>query len=114
MARGYKGAFGRKVNAPYVWLPLCALFVLLLVDWRRPFRLAHLDLLVLVAGFGASHYFFNRGEIGLSVPLAYPALLYLLARTLWLGFRGGAGLRPSLPTVWIAVIAVALLGFRVG
>ena len=49
---------------------------------------------MIVAGFGLSHYFFNRGEIGLSVPLAYPALLYLLARTLWLGFRGGEGLRP--------------------
>ena len=51
--------------------------------------------MVVVAGFGVSHYFFNRGEIGLSVPLAYPALLYLLARSLWLGFRGGDGLRPE-------------------
>ena len=94
---GYDGAFGRKLNAPYVWLPLCAIFLIGLFDWRRPFRVAHLDLLVLVAGFGVSHFFFNRGEIGLSVPLAYPALLYLLARTLWLAFRGGPGLRPSLP-----------------
>jgi hypothetical protein len=114
MARGYEGAFGRKVNAPYVWLPLCAIFVLLLVDWRRPLRLAHLDLLVLVAGFGISHYFFNRGDIGLSVPLAYPALGYLLARTLWLAFRGGDGLRPSVPAAWLAVVLVALVGFRVG
>jgi hypothetical protein len=114
MARGYEGAFGRKINAPYVWLPLCALFVLLLIDWRRPFRLAHLDLLVLVAGFGVSHYFFNRGEIGLSVPLAYPALLYLLTRTLWLAFRGGDGLRPSVPAKWLAVVLVALIGFRIG
>ena len=30
---------------------------------RRPFRLLHLDLLVLLA-FGVSHFFFNRGEIG--------------------------------------------------
>ena len=106
MARGYPGAFGRKVNAPYVWLPLCAIFVLGLLDWRRPFRLAHLDLLVLVAGFGVSHYFFNRGNIGVSVPLAYPPLLYLLGRALWLGFRRrrGIGLRPSLP---ITVLAVA-------
>ena len=36
MARGYEGAFGRKLNAPYVWLPLCAIFVLGLFDWRRP------------------------------------------------------------------------------
>jgi hypothetical protein len=114
MARGYPGAFGRKLNAPYVWLPLCAIFVLGLLDWRRPIRLAHLDLLVIVAGFGISHFFFNRGEIGLSVPLAYPALLYLLARTLWLAFRGGEGLRPSLPVTWLAIAAVALIGFRVG
>ena len=115
MARGYEGAFGRKLNAPYVWLTLCAIFLIGLFDWRRPLRPAHLDLLVLVAGFGLSHFFFNRGEIGLSVPLAYPALLYLLARTLWLGFRGGAsGLRPSLPVTWLAIATVALIGFRIG
>ena len=28
MARGYSGAFGHKLNAPYVFLPLCALFLL--------------------------------------------------------------------------------------
>ena len=33
MARGYEGAFGRKLNAPYVWIPLCLLF---LVAVRRP------------------------------------------------------------------------------
>ena len=114
MARGYDGAFGRKLNAPYVWLPLCLIFILGLFDFRRPFRLAHLDLLVLVAGFGVSHFFFNQGDIGVSVPLAYPALIYLLARTLWLAFRGGDGLRPSLPVTWLAVAAVALIGFRVG
>ncbi len=114
MARGYEGAFGRKLNAPYVWLPLCAIFVLGLLDWRRLRRLAHLDLVVIVAGFGISHYFFNRGEIGLSVPLAYPALVYLLARMLWIGFRGGQGLRPSAPAIWLAVAAVFLTGFKVG
>ena len=72
MARGYEGAFGRKLNAPYIWLPLCAIFVLGLLDWRRLRRLAHLDLVVIVAGFGISHYFFNRGEIGLSVPARLP------------------------------------------
>ena len=86
MARGYAGAFGRKLNAPYVWIPLCVLFLAPFLDFRRPFRLLHLDLLVLLA-FGASHYFFNRGEIGVSVPLAYPVLLYLLARVLFAAFR---------------------------
>jgi hypothetical protein len=114
MARGYAGAFGRKLNAPYVWLPLCVIFVLGLLDWRRPFRLPHLDLLVIVAGFGLSHYFFNRGEIGISVPLAYPPLLYLLARALWLGVKGGEGLRPTAPVASLAVITLFLIGLRVG
>jgi peptidase YpeB-like protein len=115
MARGYPGAFGRKVNAPYIWLPLCAIFVLGLLDWRRPFRFAHLDLLVIVAGFGLSHYFFNKGNIGLSVPLAYPPLAYLLGRALWLGFRRaqGSGLRPSVPIKVLAAITVVLIGVRI-
>ena len=71
MARGYSGAFGHKLNAPYVFLPLCAIFLLGLVDWRRLWRVANLDLLVLL-GFGVSHFFFNRAEIGVSVPLAVP------------------------------------------
>ena len=115
MARGYPGAFGRMINAPYIWLPLCAIFVLGLLDWRRPFRLAHLDLLVVVAGFGLSHYFFNRGNIGVSVPLAYPPLIYLLGRALWLGFRrrAGIGLRPSLPIKLLAVATVLLVAGRI-
>ncbi len=55
MARGYPGAFGHKLDAPYVFVPLCALFLLGLVDWRRLWRIANLDLLVLV-GFGASFF----------------------------------------------------------
>jgi hypothetical protein len=114
MARGDPGAFGRKINAPYVWLLLCLIFIAGLFDWRRPFRLANLDLLVIVAGFGISHFFFNRGDIGLSVPLAYPALLYLLGRALWLGFRGGRGWRPSVPVTWLLIAVLFLVGFRAG
>jgi hypothetical protein len=114
MARGYPGAFGHRLNAPYVFLPLCALFLLGLLDWRRPCRVANLDLLVLL-GFGVSNFFFNRAEIGVSVPLVYPVLLYLLGRGLWIGFRGrGEGLRPAWPTAWLLVAALFLLGFRVG
>lgn len=114
MARGYSGAFGHKLNAPYVFLPLCLLFLLGLVDWRRLWRVANLDLLVLL-GFGVSHYFFNRAEIGVSVPLVYPALLYLLGRSLWIGLRGrGSGLRPVWPVAWMLIAALFLMGFRVG
>jgi hypothetical protein len=116
MARGYSGAFGHKLNAPYVFLPLCAFFLLGLVDWRRLRRIANLDMLVLL-GFGVSHYFFNRAEIGVSVPLVYPVLLYLLGRSLWIGLRGrgeDAGLRPVWPTMWLVAAALFLMGFRVG
>jgi glycosyl transferase family 87 len=114
MARGYPGAFGRKLNAPYVWIPLCAIFLLGLVDWRRPLRTVNLDLVVLL-GFGASHFFFNEANIGLSVPLAYPVLVYLLARMLWVGFRGvGEGLRPRFPILWLAIATLFLAGFRTG
>jgi glycosyl transferase family 87 len=116
MARGYPGAFGRKLNAPYVWIPLCLLFLLPFVDPRRPFRLIHLDLLVLVAGFGLSHYFFNRGEISASVPLAYLPLIYLMARALWEGFRPRTSqgrLVPIVPIVWLAVATLFLVGFRI-
>jgi hypothetical protein len=114
MARGYSGAFGHKLNAPYVFLPLCLVFLLGLVDWRRIWRVANLDLLVLL-GFGVSHYFFNRAEVGVSVPLVYPVLLYLLGRSLWIGVRGvGEGLRPVWPVAWMVVAALFLMGFRVG
>ena len=114
MARGYEGQFGHKLNAPYVFLPLCVLFLIGLVDWRRPRQIAHVDLLVLL-GFGVSHFFFNRGEIGLSVPLVYAPLLYLTGRLLWIGFRGRAEpLRPVWPAAWLLVAALFLVGFRGG
>jgi hypothetical protein len=116
MARGYPGAFGRKLNAPYVWIPLCVLFLAPFVDFRRPFRLLHLDLLVLLA-FGVSHVFFNRGEIGVSVPLAYPVLVYLLARVLLAAFRprrAAGALVPHAPLTLLVVGLVFLTAFRIG
>jgi hypothetical protein len=114
MARGYSGAFGHKLNAPYVFLPLCAIFLIGLVDWRRRWRVANLDLLVLL-GFGVSHFFFNRAEIGVSVPIVYPLLLYLFGRALWIGIRGrGEGIRPVWPATWLLIAALFLVGFRVG
>jgi Glycosyltransferase family 87 len=114
MARGYEGAFGHKLNAPYVFLPFCVLFLLGLIDWRRPWRVATLDLVVLL-GFGVSHYFFNRAEIGVSVPLVYPVLMYLFGRALWIGLRGkGEGIRPVWRASWLLVAALFLMGLRIG
>jgi hypothetical protein len=116
MARGYPGAFGRQVNAWYLWIPLCILFVAPFVwrRWRRP-PLFALDLLVLL-GFSVSLVFFNQGEIGLSVPLVYPFLIYLLVRMLLLA--GGHGL-PSgplraPPSAWLGIGTVFLMAFRIG
>jgi hypothetical protein len=114
MARGYSGAFGHKLNAPYVFGPLCAIFLLGLIDWRRLRRVANLDLLFLL-GFGVSNFFFNRAEIGVSVPLQYLPLAYLFGRALWIGLRGrGEGIRPAWPAAWLLVAALFLMGFRIG
>jgi hypothetical protein len=118
MARGYPGAFGRRVNAWYVWVPLCVVFAtpfLPLRPRRRP-TLLHLDLLVLL-GFSVSLAFFNHARIGLSVPLVYPCLLFLLARLLALGFGRGRPrepLRLLVPASWLAIAVVFLVGFRIG
>ncbi|MDQ6806991.1 MAG: hypothetical protein M3065_18990, partial [Actinomycetota bacterium] len=116
MARGYAGAFGERVNALYVWLPLCVLFVLPFIPWRRRPTLLHLDLLALL-GFSVSIAFFNHANLGLSVPLVYPFLLYLLARMLLLAFGRGRPREPlalHVPTHWLAVGIVFLVGFRIG
>ena len=87
MARGLPGAFGRHVNALYVWLPLCLLFVAPFFDWRRPVRMRNLDLLVLTS-LSISLAFFNHADIQQSVLLSYPPLVYLMVRLLWLVRRG--------------------------
>ena len=142
MARGYPGAFGRHVNALYVWLPLCALFFVPFFNFRRPFSLLHLDLLALLS-FSVSLAFFNHADVYASVPLAYPPLLYLLARMLWIALRrpaserapaalagepfaasrspgaarrarrGPPRLRLLVPAPWLALGVVFLLGFRI-
>jgi hypothetical protein len=116
MARGYPGAFGRKINALYLWLPLCALFLLPFVPWRRRPTLWHLDLLVLL-GFSVSLAFFNNADLGMSVPLVYPFMLYLLVRMLLLAAGRGRPrepLRVVIPTAWLAIALIFLVGFRVG
>jgi hypothetical protein len=120
MARGYAGAFGRISNALYIWLPLCALFVAPFLPWRGLLRrgswsLLHLDLLMLL-GFSISLAFFNHAEIGLSVPLVYPFLLYLLVRLLLLASGRGRPRRAlalAVPVPWLLVALVALVGFRI-
>ena len=120
MARGYAGAFGRVSNALYVWLPLCALFLAPFIPWRRPLQrsswsLLHLDLVMLL-GLSVSLAVFNKADIGLSVPLAYPFLVYLLGRLLALAGGHGRPRRPlalAFPARWLLVATLVLVGFRV-
>src|SRR5512133_1804478 len=116
MARGYPGAFGRKVNSPYVWIALTLLFIAPFVDPRRLLRMRHLDLAVLMA-FGISVAFFNDANIDASVPIAYPLMLYLLGRMLWIGLRRSRRrdpLRLLVPASWLVVGLLFLVGFRIG
>lgn len=116
LARGYEDAVAGNANEWYVWIPLCLMFVAPFFDPRRPFRLLHLDLLVLVS-FSISQFFFNRGDIVLSVPLVYPVLAYLFVRMLMAGFRPRrreGPLIPLLPMRWLVVAAIVLAIFRVG
>jgi hypothetical protein len=122
MARGYAGAFGRKVNSPWVWIPLTLIFLAGLLDWRRPLRLLNLDLVVLAA-FGISVAYFNDANVDTSVPVLFPMMAYVLGRMLWVGFRTrpegddaarGRPLRMLLPAPWMAVVVIFLVGFRIG
>jgi hypothetical protein len=116
MARGGAGAFGgRTINTPWVWLAFCAAFVVGLADLRRLRSLRNLDLLALLS-FTISLRLFNEGEIFWSVPLAYPPLVYLLVRCVWIARRDRPppAARPLWPVWLLAAAAVFLAGFRVG
>jgi hypothetical protein len=114
MARGYDGAFGRKINNPWIWGSLSVVFFLGLANLRRPLSIRNLDLLVLLS-FGISLYFFNQGAVFTAMPLAYPPLLYLLGRMAWIGWKGQGSTSRALWPVWVLLAAtVFLAGFRFG
>jgi len=114
MARGSPGAFGGKtINRPLVWYGFVGLFLLGLIDWRRPLTLRTLDLVALTS-FSASLWFFNRGDVFTAMPLAYPSLGYLIARLVWVGANGRAPRGKAVWPIWLlAAAAVFLAGFRV-
>jgi hypothetical protein len=125
MARGYPGSFGHNLNHPWVWIPFCLLFLAPFVPLPWPFprrlrqsgprwSLIQLDMVMLL-GFSVSVAFFNHADLGLSVPLAYPFLLYLLIRMLMLAFGRGrpkTRLRLGITPYVMIVLLAAMIGFR--
>src|SRR6478735_9433091 len=105
----------------FPWLPLGLLFVAPFFDPRRPFRLLHLDLLVL-ASIGGLFLVADSRDAGTgwytAVPLlAAPGLAYLGARMLFEGVRPRRSrepLVPYVPVTWLIVAVVILAGARVG
>lgn len=91
------------VQSLWIWGPLCVAFVAPFVDLRRPGRVLHLDLLVLLA-FGG-YPLIGSG----SAVLAYLALAYVLVRLLWVAARPGASGEPLIPHLPMWVLAVGLL-----
>src|SRR4029077_7140746 len=80
--------------------------------WRS---LRNLDLLMLLS-FTVSLWYFQQGRIFSSVSWVYPGLLYLLARTIWIGIRDRPPptSRPLWPVWVLAAATVFLGGFKVG
>jgi hypothetical protein len=115
MLRGVKGAFGgEKINSPWIWGAFCAVFLLGLGNFRRPLSLRNLDLVMLLSPT-ASLWYFNHGNVFTAVPLFYPALLWVIARGVWIGVTGrGSGSRVLWPTWLLIALTVFVAGFRVG
>jgi len=108
MARGISGAYGKQANFPWVWGPLALAFVLAFVRTDKLFSLRNLDVAMLL-GFLVSHSFFRQGIVLEAVVLWYPPLIYLLGRTLLMGFGVGERVEKTsnLPT-WLLLLLAGL------
>jgi hypothetical protein len=100
------------------WLvvtPFCLLFLLPFFDPRRLRRLVHLDALAVLA-FLVSYELLSHGTLEPAVWLAYPPLLYLLARLSRIGFAGlkrSGRLAPLLSLRTLVIGLPVLLGARI-
>lgn len=110
MARGERGAYGKQANFWYVWGPMALVFALAFLRNDKLFSLRNLDVAVMLS-FLVSHGFFRQGAIEEAVILWYPPLIYLLIRTLLLGFGVGERVEKTsnFPT-WLLFALAALAG----
>src|SRR5215208_5278039 len=111
LARG-GDIFGRQANYPYVWGILGFVFALGFMRTDKVLHIRNLDVLALLS-FLASHIFFRAADVHWAVLLWYPPLLYLLARTLLMGFGYGERIEKTseLPTPALFVLGAFASGF---
>lgn len=115
LARPWHENVGHALNSAWIWIPLCLLFLAPFFDPRRPFRLLHLDLLVLLS-FGVAQLLFNDGKLYAWVPAIYPVLVYLFVRLLLAGFRPREREQPLIPYAresWLVAGLVLLVIGRI-
>ncbi|MGF1473785.1 MAG: glycosyltransferase 87 family protein [Rubrobacteraceae bacterium] len=115
MARGDFGAYGKEANNWWVWGPMALVFALAFVRTDKLYSMRNLDVLMMLA-FLVSHGFFRAGISYEAVLLWYPPLIYLMIRTLLMGFGIGERVEKtsSFPTWLLLVLAVAASGLILG
>ena len=110
MARGEPGTYGKQANYWWVWGPLALAFALAFSRADKLLCLRNLDVLALL-GFLVSHWFFRQGIVYEAVILWYPPLIYLLFRTLLMGFGVGERVeRTSNLPDWLLMLLAGLAG----
>jgi Glycosyltransferase family 87 len=98
----------------FVAVPWAACFVLGLLDWRRPWRVEHLDLLAL-AGFFPVAMLLSDDLSAAGLWLAAVCLGWLFARMLGAAFGAWRmpELRPSISSRWLGLAVLILLLVRI-
>ena len=103
---------GGTANYPYVWGLMGFVFALGFMRTDKVLSIRNLDVLALLS-FLASHIFFRAAGVHWAALLWYPPLLYLLARTLLMGFGYGERVEKTseLPTPALFVLGAFASGF---
>ena len=110
MARGEPGTYGKQANYWWVWGPLALAFALAFFRADKLLCWRNLDVVALL-GFLVSHWFFRQGIVYEAVILWYPPLIYLLFRTLLMGFGVGERVeRTSNLPDWLLMLLAGLAG----
>ena len=110
MARGEPGTYGKQANYWWVWGSLALAFALAFSRADKLLCLRNFDVVALL-GFLVSHWFFRQGIVYEAVILWYPPLIYLLFRTLLMGFGVGERVeRTSNLPDWLLMLLAGLAG----